>query len=44
MPREAGVRGVVTAGSSDRDGSKIIDDSPGGSLNTDRPRNIDGNN
>ena len=26
MPREAGVRGVVTAGSGNGDGSKIIDD------------------
>ena len=26
MPREAGVRGIVTAGSGNGDGSKIIDD------------------
>ena len=42
MPREAGVRGIVTAGSGDRDWSRIIDDSPGGSLDTDRPGNNDG--
>ena len=42
MPREEGVRGVVTAGSGDGDGSKINYDSPGGGLDTDRPGNIDG--
>ena len=38
MPREEGVRGI---GGFDGDGSKIIDDSPVRSLDTDRPGNID---
>ena len=42
MPREEGVRGIVTAGGFDGDRSKIIDDSPVRSLDTDRPGNIDG--
>ena len=41
-PREAGVRGSVTAGTRNRVGNKIIDNGPGGNFDTDRPGNING--
>ena len=41
-PREAGVRGSVTTRTRDRVENKIIDNGPGGSLDTDRPGNING--
>ena len=37
--REGGAKCGITAGTSHRDGNKISDNSPGGSLDTDRPGN-----